>query len=111
LLTFRVIDPPTVPRKPVGPNRPKLFSAAFAAALIAGIGLALLIGQIRPTFLSQSELQSTTGLPVLGSVMMNWTDAEKIKRRRDVLLFGAAFAALILLYAIVMAVTLLRAYG
>ncbi|MEB0165499.1 chain length-determining protein, partial [Glaciimonas sp. CA11.2] len=64
LLTFRVIDPPTVPILPVGPNRLKLFSILFVAALAAGVGLTLLISQIRPTFLSQSELLEATGIPV-----------------------------------------------
>ncbi|HEX9171594.1 MAG TPA: XrtA system polysaccharide chain length determinant, partial [Telluria sp.] len=37
MLTFRVIDPPTVPLTPAGPNRPRLFSLVFAAALVAGL--------------------------------------------------------------------------
>jgi len=110
LLTFRVIDPPTVPLIPAGPNRPKLFSLVFVVALGAGIGLALLIAQIRPTFLSQSDLQSVTGLPVLGMVAMNWTDAEQAKRKKGVVIFGASLASLVLLYGGVMTVMLLKAY-
>ena len=107
LLTFRVIDPPTVPRLPVGPKRPKLFTLVFLAALAAGAGLALLIAQIRPTYLSQADLQSGTNMPVLGSVIMNWTDAEIVKRKRGVMLFAASGGALLLAYIAVMAILLL----
>ena len=82
-----------------------------ASALAAGVGLTLLMGQLRPTFLSQSELQEVTGIPVLGTIDMNWTDAEKIKRKRGALLFGASFASLFVIYGGVMAVLLLTANG
>lgn len=111
LMTFRVIDPPTVPLLPAGPNRPRLFSMVFVAALAAGAGLTLLISQIRPTFLNQSELQEVTGIAVLGTIAMNWTDAEKVRRKRGVIVFGASFASLIILYGGVMTLMLLKIVG
>lgn len=107
LMTFRVIDPPTVPRTPAGPNRPRLFSFIFIAALAMGIGLPLLMSQAKPVFLTQSQLQEVTGLTVLGAVAMNWTSSEIIKRKRGVLLFSASVAALVAAYAVVMALLLL----
>ena len=47
---------------------------------------------------TQAALREATGFPVLGSVSMNWTDKEIARRRRSMLAFGAAFAALILVY-------------
>jgi hypothetical protein len=70
--------------------------------------VALLLSQIRPTFLSPGELRAFTGLTVLGSVTMNWTLPELRKRRRGQLGFGAAAAALLLSYSGVMAATLLH---
>ena len=108
MLTFRVIDPPTVPLTPAGPNRPRLFSLVFAGALIAGLAVALLLSQIRPTFLSQSSLRDVTGIPILGSIGMNWTNEQKVKRRGRLYAMGAAVFALFGAYGAVMAAILIR---
>jgi polysaccharide chain length determinant protein (PEP-CTERM system associated) len=108
MMTFKIIDPPTVPVRPNGPNRPLLYSGALLAAVCSGTAAALLLSQIRPTFLSPGELRAFTGLTVLGSVTMNWTPPELRKRRRGHLGFGAAAAALLLSYSGVMAATLLH---
>ncbi|MET3130810.1 polysaccharide chain length determinant protein (PEP-CTERM system associated) [Oxalobacteraceae bacterium GrIS 1.11] len=108
MMTFKIIDPPTVPLSPIGPNRPLLFSAVLGGAILAGIGAALLISQIRPTFLSPSELREATGLPVLGTVSMNWTETQKIRRRRGQYGFGTCIVCLLLLYGGVMTVALVK---
>lgn len=94
MLTFRVIDPPTAPNVPSGPNRLRLFSLVFVAALAAGLAGAFLMSQLRPTFLSQGALREVTGLPILGSISMNWTEEQKVRRKRR--LVGLAAAVLIL---------------
>lgn len=108
MMTFKIIDPPTVPMTPVGPNRPLLCSLVLAGAVLAGIAAALLISQIRPTFLSSSALRDATGLPVLGSVAMNWTAPQKRQRLRHQYGFGSAGAALLLAYGGVMALNLFK---
>lgn len=108
MMTFRVIDPPTVPRTPVGPKRVQLFSLAFAAALFAGIAGAFLMSKIRPTFLSQNDLRNETGLPILGTITMIWTDHEKRRKQRSLYAFGASFASLLVLYGGLMTVMLLK---
>jgi polysaccharide chain length determinant protein (PEP-CTERM system associated) len=107
MIKFRVIDPPTVPLRPAGPDRLRLASLVFFGSLLAGVAIALLLSQLRPTYLSQQGLRESTGLPILGSVSMNWTDHEKAKRRRSFFAFGASLAVLITLYAGVMARMLL----
>ena len=109
MIKFRVVDPPTVPLRPAGPDRLRLASLVFFGALIVGIAVALLLSQLRPTYLSQHVLRESTGLPILGSVSMNWTDHEKAKRKRSFFAFGASLAILITLYAGVMARMLLTA--
>ncbi len=108
MLTFRVIDPPTAPMTPSGPNRGRLFSVVFAAALLAGLAVALLMSQIRPTFMTQSTLRDVTGLPILGSISMNWTDEQKVKRRNRMYAFSAAVIVLFTAYGGVMTAILVR---
>jgi len=108
MMTFRVVDPPAVPSTPAGPNRPRLYSLVFLGSLVAGLGTALLLSQIRPTFLSQTSLRETTGLPILGSIGMNWTDQQKVRRRRRLYAFTAAVASLFTAYGGVLALTLFR---
>ncbi|MBV7534753.1 chain length-determining protein [Duganella sp. sic0402] len=108
MMSFKVIDPPTVPFTPIGPNRVLLYSLTLGGALLCGAAAALLISQVRPTFLSPEELHSRTGLQVLGTVAMNWTDTEKSKRRRGKYCFGGALSCLFAAYGGMLASTLLR---
>lgn len=108
MLTFKVIDPPTVPLVPSGPNRLMLFSMVFLGAVLGGIGCALLMSQIRPTFMSQNSLRESIGLPILGTVTMNWTDHEKTKRKRSLYAFGLAITLLVALYSVVMIILFLK---
>jgi polysaccharide chain length determinant protein (PEP-CTERM system associated) len=108
MLQFRVIDPPTVPNHPSGPNRLRLFSLVFAGALVAGLAVAFLMSQLRPTFLSQSTLRDVTGLPVLGSIGMNWTPEQTVKRKRRLVALASSVLLLFGAYGIGMAAILVR---
>jgi polysaccharide chain length determinant protein (PEP-CTERM system associated) len=108
MLTFRVIDPPTAPATPSGPHRLRLFSLVFAAALVAGLGVAFLMSQVRPTFLSQATLREVAGVPILGSISMNWTDQQKVRRKRRLYALSAAVLVLFGTYGAGMAAILVR---
>lgn len=108
MLTFRVIDPPTAPLLPSGPNRLRLFSLVFAGALAAGLASAFLMSQVRPTFLSQAALREVTGLPILGSISMNWTEQQTVGRKRRLYALGAAVLVLFAIYGAGMAAILVR---
>lgn len=108
MMSFKIIDPPTVPLVPVGPHRLLLSSLVLGAALLTGIAAALMVSQIRPTYLSPAELRNSTGLPVLGTVSMNWTSKQRSRRQRGRYAFGAGLASLFAAYASVLAVTTLR---
>ncbi|MES2317114.1 MAG: XrtA system polysaccharide chain length determinant [Pseudomonadota bacterium] len=107
MMTFKIIDPPTLPVAPAGPNRPLLYTLVFFGALAGGALAALLISQARPTFASPSEMRELTGLVVLGTVSMNWTAAEQQKRRRGRYVLGMSFSSLMLAYGAVLASGLL----
>jgi len=108
MMTFKIIDPPTTPLRPIGPNRPLLYSIVMAIAVLSGAAAALLVSQVRPTYLSPAELREATGLRVLGTVAMNWTALELRKRRRGQIGFGAGIACLFASYGGVMAMSLLH---
>lgn len=107
MMTFKIIDPPTLPVAPSGPNRPLLYTVAMLGALITGAFTALLISQARPTFVGPGAMRELTGLNVLGTVSMNWTPLEQQKRRRGQYLLLLSFSTLCLAYGAVLASGLL----
>lgn len=108
MMTFKIIDPPTLPLTPNGPNRLLLSTLVLGGAMLTGIAAALLVSQIRPTFLSAEALRNSTGLPVLGTVSMNWTERDNVLRKRGKYGFAAIMSTLLLAYAGVLAGTALR---
>lgn len=107
MMSFKIIDPPTMPQRPIGPNRALYYSTVLVAGLLGGAVAALALAELRPTFLSSAELRAATGLRVLGTISMNWTDEEKRRQWRDRVGFGAGGACLLLGYGGVMLYTLL----
>lgn len=102
LMSFRIVDPPTVPETPSGPDRKKFFTLVLIGALVGGIGFAFIISQIRPTFHSQSTLRELTGLPILGTIPMVWTEQQKSKDKRKVYAFGISLLMLVACYVVLM---------
>jgi polysaccharide chain length determinant protein (PEP-CTERM system associated) len=102
MLTFKVVDPPAVPLIPAGPPRLKLFFLVFIVAIISGLAGAILMSKIRPTFLSHVDLLEMTGLPILGTVSMKWTDSELKRKRRSTYAFMASSMVLVLFFGTVM---------
>ncbi|MDN5870536.1 MAG: chain-length determining protein [Nitrococcus sp.] len=68
---FRVVDPPHVPSSPAGPNRILFSAGVFLAAVAAGVGVAFLLGQMRPMVLSRQALERITDRPLLGSISLS----------------------------------------
>lgn len=108
MLSFRIIDPPTVPNQPSGPNRLRLFSMVFGGALVAGLAVAFLMSQFRPTFMSQAALRDATGLPVLGAIGMNWTNEQTVRRKRRLVAVGVSVLLLLGAYGAGVAAILVR---
>jgi polysaccharide chain length determinant protein (PEP-CTERM system associated) len=108
VLDFRVIDPPTVPSAPNAPNRPALISVVMMVALGAGLGVAFVLSQVRPTFSDEKRLRELSGLPVFGTVAMAWTDAQRSKRRKGLIAFLLSFVSLLSAYGTILAALSLR---
>ncbi len=101
---FDVIDPPTVPRTPIAPNRPLLLFGVLFAGIAAGIGAAFAVGQMRSTFATTAKLERALDLPVLGAVSATLTDAGRTLRAKRMKMFMAGSAALGGLFVILLAV-------
>jgi polysaccharide chain length determinant protein (PEP-CTERM system associated) len=94
---FRIIDPPKLPVKPSGPNRPMMFVGVLAAGIAAGIAFAFLMSQVNTTFTSIQRLRSTFTLPVLGRISAIVSAREKRQRFRE--LAGFSLVSLFLVLA------------
>jgi polysaccharide chain length determinant protein (PEP-CTERM system associated) len=99
MTAFRVIDPPQAQTQPTWPDRPRLVTVILLAALGGGVGVAFLISQLRPTFDSARRLQDATGLPVLSTVIKEWTGAQKFHRTLGLVTFIVSFVSLLAAYA------------
>ncbi len=100
---FRIVDPPQVPTKPAGPKRILLSTGVLFGGIVAGIGVAVFLSLLRPPFTTTQKLREITGLPVLGSVSMNWIPEIKEQNWRKFLSFAASLATLFLVFAGVIA--------
>lgn len=105
MMNFRIIDPPTLPVRPISPNRLALNTGVLAMALGAGFMTALTASRSRPHFDSLRELRDFSQLPVIGMIAMHWTGAQLQARRRSRVSFAAALGALVLSYGALMAYT------
>jgi polysaccharide chain length determinant protein (PEP-CTERM system associated) len=106
---FRVIDPPQLPSMPKSPNRPLLMSLVLLAALGGGLGAAFLLGQARPTISDERRLREMSGLPVLGTVVMVWNNAQKTRQVRGIVAFCISLLGLLSAYGAIMSALVLNA--
>ena len=95
---FRVIEPPIMPFKPSGPPRAILNSMVLLVALGGGLGLSLLLAQLRPTFTSRDLLQKVTGIPVLGAITAAMETTFVPWYRRQGVVLGGAISLLVMMF-------------
>lgn len=91
---FRVVDPPRVPNTPAWPNRPLFVSLVPLGGLGAGIAIAFLLGQLRPSVESRKQIRELTEYPLLGMVTRVETEAVRHRNRRLSLVFATLVVAL-----------------
>jgi len=108
---FRVIDPPRVSPNPVFPNRPLLLAGVLLLSVGAGMAIAFLRDQVRPTFFDMRSLRQATGMPLLGAVSWVVTAADRARARRGVVAFSASATMYLGLFAALLAWAWLRQFG
>ena len=104
---YRLIEPPIVPTKPTGPNRPLYLFAVLVLAVGGGLGLALLLVFLDTSFSTMVELRNFTGVPVLGAV----TDTRQRTTSRvvDTFALGSGVLTFVLVFGLLLIVE--RQYG
>jgi polysaccharide chain length determinant protein (PEP-CTERM system associated) len=100
VVRFEVVEPPTGSNQPVSPDRIRLILVVLLGGLAAGIGVAYLMHQLRPVFVSARQLTELTQLPVLGVVSMTWLERHQAQARRAVRVYSMAVAMLIAVAAV-----------
>jgi len=98
-LKFKIADPPNTPLKPSSPNRGLLYSGVLLGGLVFGFCVSLLIHLLRPTIMSPLQLRQITGLPVLGSVSMKFSNTKGQKNRKEMATYFVMWSGLVLVYS------------
>ncbi|MDH4053918.1 MAG: chain-length determining protein [Gammaproteobacteria bacterium] len=99
---FRIIDPPFAEDQPTGPNRPAFLAGVLIVGLGIGLGVAFLMNQLRPTFIGNRSVTEVLGIPVLASISLLQSAAERAAERKD--RFGLVAASLLLFVCFALAV-------
>lgn len=95
---LEVVEPPTVPLTPTGPNRLLFATGVLFAGLGAGGVLALLLVQLDRGFYTVHDLRKL-GLPVLGAI----SSARPVRRAGAAIVFASGLLLLIAAYGVVVA--------
>jgi uncharacterized protein involved in exopolysaccharide biosynthesis len=109
---LEVIEQPTMPQKPVSPNRPKIFAAVVALALMAGGGLVFATEMLNQSIRRSSDLFSLIDRQLIVSIPYIATRSELQRkknktRRRFGLLVLAVVAGVALLFFVLPPIDLL----
>jgi hypothetical protein len=86
---FRIVDPAVVPTDPVAPNRMVLLLVALFAAAAVAVGAAALAETLDGSFHTADELAAFTRVPVLASIPLIVTAADRRRGRLRAALVAA----------------------
>lgn len=92
-IQFRIVEPPQLPIKPSGPDRPLLLSAVLPVGFGLGLVFAFVLAYLNETFSDPQRMSAQLNMPVLGTVSL----VEDPKTRRRKLIEVTAFIALLVL--------------
>jgi uncharacterized protein involved in exopolysaccharide biosynthesis len=96
---FKIIDSPSLPERPVSPNRLLIDLAGAFVGLALGLGLAGLFEYRDTSLRSESDVVLALALPVLGLVPTMTTKADRMKQRKRQVLVAASGVLFTLLCA------------
>jgi hypothetical protein len=103
-VTYRLVEPPTVPIHPSGPNRPLLLSGVLALGGVAGIGFALALVLLDSSFRNREDLRQRINLPVYGTVSEATGFANVVSSATGALTLTLFVTSLLVVFLMLMAV-------
>lgn len=86
---FRIVDPATVPVRPLPSIRAQVNAAGLALGLIVGLVVAALLEVMDASYRSDADVIEVLSLPVLASVPYVETDRERRRRYRRTVAFAS----------------------
>jgi protein tyrosine kinase modulator len=92
---FRIVDPPSIPVRPISPDRAKINAAGAGLGLLLGFALVGLLELRDSSFRTEAEVVKLLDLPVLAQIPTVETPMDVQARRRRKLLSSAAAAAVV----------------
>ena len=100
---LEVIEQPTTPQKPVSPNRPKIFAAVFALAVMAGGAMMFAAEMLNQSIRRSADLFSLIDRQMVVAIPYIATRAETKRRTRKTkgtygLIAAAVLAGIVLLF-------------
>ncbi len=102
-ISFRIIEPPRVPKEPSAPNRLLFLLGVLVVAMAAGLGWGFLRYLLQPTFIDTSQIREKIDLPVLGSVSLFLTPEHRKRRRVQLATFVMSVLLLVVAFGGVVA--------
>lgn len=102
VVRFRIIEPPQMPIRPSGPNKPLLATAVLFGGIGAGAMLAFLLAQQSQAFSSPQQLRAAFGLPVLGGLSESRSERLGRRRRLAAMRFATGMVGLVVIYGLVL---------
>lgn len=94
---FRIIDPPSLPIKPVSPNRLLWSLGGLVLGLAIGAGLVAIMEAVNDTIRDEQDLLTSQRLPILAEIPHMQTAAEIARLRWFPLMEGAAMVAMLVI--------------
>jgi uncharacterized protein involved in exopolysaccharide biosynthesis len=97
---LEVIEQPTLPQKPVSPNRPKIFAFVLVIAGMVGGGLAFAAEMLNQSIYRSTDLFSLVDSHLVVSIPYISTPAE-VRRKKDKMLMTAGLSTAIIMIGLV----------
>jgi polysaccharide chain length determinant protein (PEP-CTERM system associated) len=98
-IDFRVIDPPQLPLKPIGPNRILYLTVVLFAGLGAGVMFTYVLSYLDDTFDTLEKLRAISTFPILGSVSFAETSVDRKRLRLRAASFAVLCVGLVIAFA------------
>ena len=94
---LEVIEQPTLPQKPISPNRPKLMAFVFILAAMAGGGLVFAGETLNQSVYRSTDLFSLVDRQLVVSIPYISTQRELARKRNVIVVISAVFSVLLII--------------